>query len=429
MRKTKLIKGVIIALCVCAAVAALAWLVFFRDNSLAQYNEEAVSRQTVETYYTFSGNVESMDSQLVMSTSNLSVKKFHVREGDRVKAGDILFDLDDKAIISNVESLSASLEIAKINYETAQTLQKDQQTTQVRNALESAKLSRQNAANAHKMASENYDRMKALFEANVISKAELDSAKTSLDSAKAGLDSADIALGAAQKSFGNLNDSVNQSIRVAREQLNQAQAMYDNITRQRSELTVKSEVSGDVVEIFVAENESLIMGTRIMSVIDYDNLKISIRIDEYDLPVVTVGKDARVIINALDLAVDGVVDSISREATPLGNISYFPASIRIPSNELIRVGLSAEVRILNQRSVDVIAVSMKAIRIDQDNKPFVYIKDENGKPKVNYVDVGINDANTVEITGGLSESDILLVPRNNYSAVRAFRPIRNMTSR
>ena len=422
MKKKKSLKPFIITFIILAVVGGgAAYLIFGRGDN-TRYAEEVIKRQTIETHYTFTGNVESMDSQNVMSTSNLSVKNFHVKEGDYVRSGDVLFDLDDKVIVSSVEQITASLEIAKINYENAQGLNKDQQTTQVNNNLASARLSYNNASSAFKNAGEAYERMNALYEAGAISKVDLDSIKNSLDTAKSGLDSAEIALNAAQKSYDNLNLAINQSVRTAAEQLNQAQASYDNIMRQKGDLTVKAEVNGEVVEIHVSENESLMMGSRILDVVDYDNLKISIRVDEYDLPAVTVGKDARVTINALGLEVPGVIDSISREAIPLGNISFFPAAVKISSNDLIRVGLSAEVKILNQRSEDTLVVSMRAIRFNEENKAFVYLKDGRGKPEVRFITVGINDANTVEVLEGLAEGDVVLIPISSFAMVRPFRP-------
>ena len=415
---------IIIALLVVVAVVAV-FLLRRGSGGTSGYTEEAAKRQTIETYYSFTGNVESNDSQIVLSTSNLSVKSFHVREGDHVKVGDVLFDLDDKLILSSIEQLTAALEIAKINYENAGGLSRDQQTTQVNNSLASARLSYSNASKAFDTASEAYERMSSLYEAGGISKVELDNAKNALDSAQSGLDSADIALSAAQKNYDNLNLSISQSIRTAGEQLNQAQASYDNVMRQKDDLTVKAEVSGEVVEVFVSENETLIMGTRIMDIVDYDNLEIAIRVDEYDLPAVTVGKDAQVTINALDMDVPGTIDSISREAIPLGNISYFPASVKISSDDFIRVGLSAEVKVLNQRSENTITVSMRAIRFNEENMAFVYRRDERGKVENHFVTVGINDANTVEILEGLDEGDIVLIPIRNFVMDRPFRPDRN----
>ena len=408
-------------------LAAIGGIVYYLYNNIGvtKYTEETALRKTIETYYTFTGNVEPMDSQRVVSTANLSVKKFHVKEGDKVKVGDILFDLDDRAIMSSIEQITASLEIAKINFESAQGLNKDQQTIQVNNNLASAKLSHANALNSYENAIVNHDRLRALFEADMISRTEYDAAKNSLTLAKTGLDSAALAVSAAQKAYDNLSASINNSISISREQMNQAQASFNNITRQKNDLSVKAETSGEVVEIHVTENETLIMGTRIMDIVDYDNLKIAIRVDEYDLPAVTLGKEVRVRINALDMEVAGTVDSISREAIPLGNISYFPTAVKINSDALIRVGLSAEVKLLNQRSENTVTISMKAIRFDDEGNPYVYLKDSQGKPLTTPVAVGINDTSSVEITEGVREGDILLIPQGSSVPDRPLARLRN----
>ena len=424
MQKKKSKTKIIIALCTLAVLVGAGLYFFLNQNDTSQFREEAARRQTIETYYTFTGNVEAMESQYVLSTLNLSVKTFYVREGDHVSTGDVLFDLDDRAILSSIEQITASLEIAKINHESAQGLNRDQQTIQVNNNLASARLSHNNALQSFQNAEENHARMLVLHEAGAIAQTELNAAENARNSARSSLDSAELALSAAQKSYDNLNETINQSIRIAREQLNQAQASYDNIMRQKDDLTVKAEVSGEVVEIFVTENETLIMGTRIMHIVDYDNLKISIRVDEYDLHAVTVGKETQVTVNALDMTVPGIVDSIAREAIPLANIAYFPTSVTIASHDQIRVGLSAEVRILNQRAEDTVTISMKAIRFDDENQPYVYVWDARGRPEAHYVTVGINDAHSVEISEGLGEGDIVLVAAREFSRIMPFGPVR-----
>ena len=43
-----------------------------------------------------------------------------------------------------------------------------------------------------------------------------------------------------------------------------------------------------------------------------------------------------------------------------------------------------------------------------DGKPYVYILDENSYRQINWVDIGLIGDDRVEITGGLSEGDMVV---------------------
>lgn len=141
------------------------------------YIEEVAKTQDISTYYSFDGNISAKDSQEVVSKTNLSVKKFYVKEEDIVNVGDLLFELDDRNISSSIDQAAASVELAKINYDVAVGTSKDQQTIQTTNALEAA----QAAFDSAKL---NLDRVQELYEFEVASLVELEQAQTSFENAQ-----------------------------------------------------------------------------------------------------------------------------------------------------------------------------------------------------------------------------------------------------
>ena len=91
-KKKKIIIGV-----VCVLIVALIWGLKSRPKE-EQYDEETAKTQDVTTYYSFSGNIESKDNQIVFSKNMLPIKKLYVKEGDSVKKGDVLFT-DRKSVV------------------------------------------------------------------------------------------------------------------------------------------------------------------------------------------------------------------------------------------------------------------------------------------------------------------------------------------
>ena len=52
---------------------------------------------------------------------------------------------------------------------------------------------------------------------------------------------------------------------------------------------------------------------------------------------------------------------------------------------------------LNHDIKDAVTVTMKALQFDAENKPFVYVRDSDGKVRTKYVETGVNDGTIVEI--------------------------------
>lgn len=437
-------KIIIIVISILVAILILySWLKPNDDN----YTEEVSKVQDLITYYSFEGNISSDESQNVVSKSNLSVKRFHVKEGDVVSYGDLLFELDDSNIVSTIEQAKASVELAKINLELARTSSKDQQLTQAQLNLNTSKLNLEqaqglskeqqqiqitnaleSAQGAFNSAELNLQRIQGLYQIGGAAQVEVEQAKTAYDNAKMQLSQAQnsydnmeatinqsISLSneqyqAAKKNYNSLTQTLNQNIKIAQEQLNQAQAQYDSLLKQAEDMKVLAEASGEVSKIYVLENESIIMGSPIMDIVNFDELVVKLKVDEYDLAAVNLDKEAEVTINSIGENVKGKVVDISRQAMVINGVSYFEATVALEKNENLRVGLSTEIKILNERSENATTISMKALQFDNENLPFVYYRDARGKVAMKPVEIGINDGNTVQITKGIEAGETVLVP-------------------
>ena len=82
--------GKIIAIIVVLALVAGGVYLFAGGRKNAAYSEEIARTQDISTYYTFSGNLSTKDSQIVTSTAKTTVKECLFSEGDEVKKNDII---------------------------------------------------------------------------------------------------------------------------------------------------------------------------------------------------------------------------------------------------------------------------------------------------------------------------------------------------
>jgi len=389
----------------CLIVVLTAGYAYFNKGSGVTYLDVKAGRQSIITFYNYTGNIESDNTQTVYANSSQPVKKFHVSAGDMVKKGDLLVEFKNDNLESALAQSRASLAIAQVNYEKAVGTGKTEKTMQIEKALATAEMSL-------KKAETNYDRVKQLF-------AHEASAQTELDDARDAYESALITYKAARSDHDFLETTLSQDFRTATAQLEQAKASLANYEAQYADSKIYAEISGKVTEIFVSENRQIAMGTKILDLIDYDSLKVDIKVDEYGLAAAKVGKKADVYFNALNLRVQGTISKISESATVENGVSYFPATISLGKDENLRVGMSVEVNVIKDFAQDVIAIPMRAVSLAADRSAFVQIRDESGKIVDRPVMVGINNGMLVEIRQGLEEGETISFKADSVSVLPA----------
>lgn len=189
--------------------------------------------------------------------------------------------------------------------------------------------------------------------------------------------------------------------------VNEGDVLY--VTKSGDE--VKAETEGEVFKIYVDENEQIMPGVQILEIVDYSNLLLNVKVDENDLAAVEEDKQALVTINALSKDVEGAVTEVSKEGTYMNGVTVFTAAISIPGDESIKVGMSAEAKILKDQVSGVLLLPVSAVQFDDNNHAYVYMKNEEGKLEAIEVELGITDGVSVEIISGLSADDTVFVPK------------------
>lgn len=317
------------------------------DGPSLAFKEATAERQDLITYYNFSGNVESHDVQYVRAKSSESITRLYVKEGDRVNAGDLLYEIDSDYIQSSRTQAQTSLANANTEYSSAKA---------------------------------NLDRMRELFDAGAVSRVEMENAENSFSRAQ--------------------------------NQVTQANAALDQVASQYDDTRGYAEINGEVSKIYVKENETLVMGSSIMDIMDFDNLEVNVKVDEYDLSSISVGQEVDIALEALGLNLTGTINEIAREATVEMGVSYFLTTVGLPKDDALRVGLSAEVRVVSQSAENVITVPVAAVTFEEG---IGYVQFYNDKKELERktVVVGINDGKFIEISEGVEEGEIVLIPEGN----------------
>jgi len=183
----------------------------------------------------------------------------------------------------------------------------------------------------------------------------------------------------------------------------------DRLMRTSDGETIKAGVSGEVTTLHMEKDDDVKAGDALIDIVDFDSLIIEIKVDEFDVPAVVVGKTAHVTVNALNETFETTVTRLDRQATQEGNVSYYTATLALGDLQGVLPGMQVDVKLLNAHAENVTTLSMNALQFTDTNQPYVMIQGSNGVQNVP-VTVGVNDGIRVEILSGVRSGDTVLIP-------------------
>lgn len=170
---------------------------------------------------------------------------------------------------------------------------------------------------------------------------------------------------------------------------------------------IKASVSGTVTHLAVEVNQQVMAGGKLCEIVNFDNLEVIVKVDEYDLSAIHQGDKIDVTIHAIDKDIVGTVSKVSDTAINQNGIAFFTATVDLAKDKDIKVGMTAEASILNEESIDTLTIPMKALMFDNNNTPYVYSKNSDGSITKLAVIAGISDGKTVEILSGVTNGNTI----------------------
>jgi len=213
-----------------------------------------------------SGSIVSDNQKMMTSRYMGYVKNMAVSEGDIVKKGQLLYEIDSKEI----EAAERQVDLA----------------------ISQARLALQMNRNQHDNVILNLARHKRLYQKKMVSKYELEQLELAAK---------------------NMKDM----IRIAEEQVNQALAKKDEVLNQYQYLKITAPNDGVIVAKKLNEGEMAIPGMPALVLTDLSKLKILAEISETELKYISLGKKVDVKIPSLGLHTTGEISSIIPSSNPM----------------------------------------------------------------------------------------------------------------
>lgn len=186
-------------------------------------------------------------------------------------------------------------------------------------------------------------------------------------------------------------------------------AAGDKLARLSNGETVSVEFDGRVNAVSVAEGDEVTAGASLVQVADFEHMKVTLRVDEYDIADVSVGERCVVTATATEKSFESEIAGIDYISTSGSSVAYYSAVAYVTVDDGVYPGMQVSVSIPQQEATDVVILKADAISFDETNQAFVWKKDSAGELEQVMIETGVSNGNYVEIVSGLSDGDEVFV--------------------
>lgn len=265
MNRKKIIIGAIIVVILAGLVAAN---LYFKRDTGVEVQVEKLQKRDLEAIVSASGKIRAMTTVNISANTMGRVTKLSVEEGDRVKKGQFLLEIDPRSYKTQVERGEAGLSAQRVAVEQAKT------------ALEAAKTSL-------KLAQDTYKRQQDLWKDQLTTREALDRAENDVR-----LRERDVETRQAEITM--------QTTRIRQNAADLETAKYN-----LGQVSIDSPIDGIVTRRNIELGENVMIGTMnnagtvLLTVADLSVIEAELEVDETDIPNVKVGQLAKVTIDAI----------------------------------------------------------------------------------------------------------------------------------
>ena len=322
------------------------------------------------------------------------VRKFYVQRGSKVKEGQLLATLENSDLAAAAQDNKGSYMAAEAAYATATRAQVPEDTQKAESDVAQAK------ANLNLNESIVKSR-KQLFKEGAIPGRDLDTAEAALVAAQAAYHAAELHLDSVRKV------SREAALKSAQGQLTSAEGKYNGAKAQVSYSEIRSPISGVVIDRPLFAGETAAAGAPLLTVMDTSSLLAKTHIAQSLAQQMKVGDGAQVHVQGVADPVAAKVSLISPALDPGSTTVEVWLKIDNKSGAL-KVGTPVKVSIEGRTVAQAWKIPAVALLTAQDGSKSVMVVGADGAAHRKPVTLGLQDAEDVQITAGLTPNDMVI---------------------
>ena len=179
----------------------------------------------------------------------------------------------------------------------------------------------------------------------------------------------------------------------------------DQLLRLNNGQIVKAEFDGRINQLPVSEGDKVAAGDLLVQVVDFTHMKVSIRVDEYDISSVHVGDACRVTTTATENVFNSSIADINYVSSSTGSVAYYTSTAYVDVDDGVYPGMQVTVTVPQEEAADVVVLREDALSFNSYNQAVVYMMNAQGEMEETPVTTGVSNGNYVEIKSGLRAGD------------------------
>jgi HlyD family secretion protein len=374
-------------------LAAAALFPIFSGKGTLRVRTATVARTPIRSLVSTNGKIEPVVNFEAHAPIATTVKRLLVKEGDHVRKGQLLLQLDDADIRaqaarahSQITTAAADQSAVKTGGTREEVLTLDAQLTKAHSTLDAAQ--------------RNLDALRRLQQQGAASAGEVKQAEDTLQRTQA-----DVTLLEQKK-----KDRYSQpEVAKVQAQGAEAQAAYDAAQDALLHSNIRAPFDGTVYALPVKQGAFVQAGDMLLQEADLSHVLVRVFVDEPDVGRLAPGQRTEITWDAIPGRIwNATVNSVPSTVRLRGARNVGEATCKVDNQDLrLLPNINVSVTIVTAEHNNVLTVQRDAVRID-DTTPYVYeVVDD--KLKRREVEIALQNLTRVEIASGLKDNAVVAV--------------------
>jgi HlyD family secretion protein len=386
-----------------AGVVAFGLVAVSGRPPVAKISAVAPTRQNIVSSLVSNGKVEPITPFVMVAQLDTFVERIHVTEGQAVKKGQALLELNVLDAEARLAEAKGKLLRARDDLRAAKAGGRSDQAARVAGDLAKAQAERDRLKR-------NHDALERLIAEQAATKEELASNDLALNSAQAEV-----------TRLSAVKDEFDRGVKLEAEraslQVQQAESEAASLEEKVRGGRITAPVDGTVYSLRVKTGQYVKIGDLLAEMADLSKVRVRAFIDEPDLGVLEPNLPVLITWDALpSRSWVGKTENVPKQVVQHGTRSVGELLCAVNNEKLeLLPNINVNVRINSKERVNVVAVPRGAVEAEAGRR-FVFVVKESelgvGKSTLEKreVHVGIADATSYEVTSGLKEGEMVALP-------------------
>src|SRR5271157_386371 len=357
-------------------------------------------RRNIVASISSNGKVEPITPITVRAQLDTFVTKVHVLEGQSVKKGQLLIELNVKDAASQLAAARVRLLRAEDDLRVANTGGRTDEAARINGDLAKAQAERDRLQRDH-------DSLTRLLSQGAATKDELAANDLALEKARSDVSK----LAAAKKEFerqANL-DQARSSLAVQQARSDLA-ALEDKVQQG----SIRASIDGTLYSMPLHEGDFVKVGDLLAEMADLHKVRVRAFIDEPEMGALEPDEVVKITWDALpNRAWEGKTEIIPKQVVARGSRSVGELLCSVPNDKLeLLPNTNVNVRINSKERLNVLGVTRGAVETENSQRYVFVVKESVGQSRLEkrLIQVGIADATDYEVISGLREGEVVALP-------------------